>query len=441
MPSQVGIDPGRDWQRRRLKYLVKFLGGATPSTDDPTFWNGDIPWVSPKDMKVANISDAEDHLSDLGLASCSSSRVPAGSVLVVVRSGILRHMLPVAINARDVALNQDMKALIPRDGVVARFLRYVLMSNQPATLDMIRKQGATVESINQALLSNMVITLPGLEQQVAVADFLDHETAETDALVAKYERLTQLLEEKRIALITEAVTKGLDGNVPMKDSGVPAIGIVPASWDVIPLRRVIDKFVDYRGSTPTKVSSGIQIVTAANVKMAYINYDAVEAYISEDEYQTRMVRGLPAIGDVLLTMEAPLGQCAQVDNPQISLGQRVMLLKPNRFRIEPSFLKWYFLSRAGQDNLQSHATGSTALGIKASKLKGLSVCVPTLSAQRAICTHIEKKLEHVTALSARCAQAMRIVREHRSALITAAVTGQIDVTNYRSTKQPTDVPA
>src|SRR5437879_5625949 len=162
--------------------------------------------------------------------------------------------------------------------------------------------------------------LPTLQEQHNIATFLDYETARINALIAKKERLIELLQEKRAALISHAVTKGLDPTMPMKDSGVDWLGEIPAHWEVLQLRRVVDKFVDYRGATPTKVIGGVPLITARNIKNGAIDFTLSQEYISEKEYSERMVRGFPELGDVLVTTEAPLGEMAQIIDANVALA-------------------------------------------------------------------------------------------------------------------------
>jgi type I restriction enzyme S subunit len=149
------------WEVRKLKYAVTFVGGGTPSKTNPSFWEGQIPWVSPKDMKAAVISDAKDHINDEAVAASSTSIVGPGAVLLVVRSGILRTSIPVAINLVPVALNQDMKALRPKHALLmSGYLRALIQGNQRRLLDEWTRQGATVESIEHEYLANSDIPLP-----------------------------------------------------------------------------------------------------------------------------------------------------------------------------------------------------------------------------------------------------------------------------------------
>jgi Type I restriction modification DNA specificity domain len=111
------IDLPEGWDRKRVKYLARFVGGGTPDKSKLEFWNGDIPWVSPKDMKTDLIYDSEDHITRAGLESSAASLIAPGAALIVVRSGILRHSIPVAINKVSVSINQDMRAILPSDSI------------------------------------------------------------------------------------------------------------------------------------------------------------------------------------------------------------------------------------------------------------------------------------------------------------------------------------
>lgn len=198
------------WEIRRLKYAVRFRGGGTPSKDVPEYWNGDIPWISPKDMRHRFISDSEDHVSGQGLLESATRLIDAGTVIIVVRSGILRHTLPVAITERPVALNQDMKALIPKKELVAQFLFYLIEGFQNAFLVEWRKEGATVESLEFGLIANTPIPVPPVAEQQAIVTFLDRETGKIDSLISKIREAIDKLKEYRVALISAAVTGRID---------------------------------------------------------------------------------------------------------------------------------------------------------------------------------------------------------------------------------------
>jgi len=199
------------WQIRPLRHISRFSGGGTPSRDNPDYWNGSIPWVSPKDMKFEFIHGSEEGITVAGLENSTSTLVPEGRVLLVVRSGILKHTIPVAINRVPVALNQDMKAVwLDKNYMEASyFMRFVQAFNDDL-LSAWLKQGATVESIEQDYLANTVIAVPPIEEQQQISIEINKENARIDALVSKTGRSIELLKERRSALITAAVTGQID---------------------------------------------------------------------------------------------------------------------------------------------------------------------------------------------------------------------------------------
>lgn len=199
-----------EWGLKRLKRIVQFRGGGTPTKDNLEYWRGEIPWVSPKDMKVSMILETEDTITAQAVRESATKLIPAGAVLIVVRSGILVHSIPVALTGREVTLNQDLKALIPRAELVPEYLMYVVSGMQRKLLREWKKEGATVESLEIELVANTPTPLPAIPDQRAIATFLDRETAKIDALVAKIRDAIDRLKEFRTALISAAVTGKID---------------------------------------------------------------------------------------------------------------------------------------------------------------------------------------------------------------------------------------
>src|SRR5690606_16119663 len=151
------------WKLRKLKHIASFSGGGTPSRDNPSYWDGAIPWVSPKDMKIERITGTEEYITEEALRTSAAELVSAGALLLVVRSGILRHTIPAAINEIPVTLNQDMKAVRPASDICSSdfLLRWVQGLNALLLLQW-SKQGATVESIEHDYLRETKLALPPL---------------------------------------------------------------------------------------------------------------------------------------------------------------------------------------------------------------------------------------------------------------------------------------
>ncbi|MFZ2617529.1 MAG: restriction endonuclease subunit S [Anaerolineae bacterium] len=289
------------------------------------------------------------------------------------------------------------------------------------------KQTTGIQNLDTDAYLNQRVAYPLLEEQCVIANYLDRETAQIDALMAAKERLLTLLAEKRRALITRAVTRGLDPDVPLRDSGLPWLVEVPAHWKFAGFTKYLRSLVDYRGKTPEKVPSGVFLVTARNIKDGYIDYEASQEFVEADAYDEVMQRGKPKIGDLLLTTEAPLGQAALVDREDIALAQRVIKLDYDPRILLNEFALVWIRSAPFQWQLGSFATGSTALGIKGERLHMLRNLLPPIDEQRAIVAHIAAETARLDALAAATVRSLALLKERRAALIAAAVTGRIDM--------------
>lgn len=195
------------WEVKRLKHvLISIIGGGIPSTTNPLFWNGDIPWVSSKDMKKDLIYSSEDYITEIAVEESSTSYITEESVIVVVRSGILKHTLPVAINKVPISINQDLKALSPKAFISIAFLFWKVKDQSKDILTFCNKMGATVDSIDMQYLMNFPFTYPPLKEQQSIVDHIEAECAVIDAKRSKTEKLIELLTEYRTTLISEVVT-------------------------------------------------------------------------------------------------------------------------------------------------------------------------------------------------------------------------------------------
>ncbi len=412
------------WEVKRLKHVVGFAGGGTPSKDNIDYWGGDIPWVSPKDMKVPVIVDTEDRITTQGLRESSTNMVPAGAVLLVVRSGILVHTIPVAVAGRDVTLNQDLKALILRSAIVPDYLRYLISGQQAQLLVEWKKEGATVESLEFDLVANTLLPLPGTPEQRAIAAFLDHETAKIDALMAKNERLIELLQEKRTALIARAVTKGLDSNLPMKESGVEWFGRIPVHWDRGKLRRGWT-VVDCKHRTAVYVDDGVPLVSTTEVKPGRLSLDGPRRVTDADFADLARGGRRPRRGDVVYSRNASIGSAAYVDTDQpFCMGQDVCLITS---AIDQLFLAYQLNSPVVLGQIEALSVGSTFERVNIAQIKDFLVVNPPAEEQRAIAVFLDRETARIDALVAKVREAIDRLKELRTALISAAVTGKIDV--------------
>ncbi|MEX5449093.1 restriction endonuclease subunit S [Stutzerimonas stutzeri] len=202
VPEHWGVSP--------LKHLVRFRSGGTPSKDNLEFWNGDIPWASAKDLKQEVLADTIDHLNQSAIESGAASLVPSGSILVVVRGMILARLFPVVETLVPMAINQDLKALVPCEKLNSRYLAHLLRGSSTESLSRLEEAGHGTKALRMENWISIELPVPPLHEQRAIIEMLDIQTARLDSLADKTERSIELLKERRSALITAAVTGQID---------------------------------------------------------------------------------------------------------------------------------------------------------------------------------------------------------------------------------------
>ncbi|MFN7895025.1 MAG: restriction endonuclease subunit S [Cyanobacteriota bacterium] len=387
----------------------------------------EIEYVDISSVSLANGIERTESVI-FGDAPSRARRIPRdGDVLVSTVRTYLKAIAPVVSPPCNLVASTGFAVVRPQRGIHPGYLKYALQEEHFIQQVISRSTGVSYPAINASDIARIPLSLPKQSEQLAIATFLDRETAKIDALIAEQQRLIELLQEKRQAVISHAVTKGLNPDAPMKDSGVEWLGEVPEHWGVMGLTKAIGPVVDYRGRTPAKRDSGTLLVTARNIRNGKIDYALSEEYVDPVEAEELLQRGRPKLGDVLFTMEAPLGQVAVVDREDIALAQRVVKFRGIRDRMTNSFLMWWLIGSHCQYQLNSLSTGSTALGIKASKLSAVICVVPPVSEQQAIDAHVRDCNTRFSRVHAAALDQIELLQERRSALISAAVTGQIDV--------------
>lgn len=334
-------------------------------------------------------------------------------------------------------LNQRILRIRGNKSLFDGFIKYIL----PYPLKVINDLTyyTTVKHLSNKDVMDIKFCLPDIIEQQKIANFLDIKTAQFDSIIAKKELLIKKLEEAKKSLISEVVTgkvKITNGEmVPrepdeMKDSGVEWLGMIPKNWTYGGFTKYLDSIVDYRGKTPEKVDKGIFLVTARNIKNGKIDYNLSSEFVRKDKYKEIMSRGIPQIGDVLFTTEAPLGEVANVDNTNIALAQRVVKFNGLRKIVNNYYLKYYISSSGFQQKLSTLATGSTALGIKASKFSQLEMLLPPYDEQSCLVEFLDENQLNIDKIIKKQISQIDKLKQAKQSLISEAVTGKIDLRDW-----------
>jgi type I restriction enzyme S subunit len=336
-------------------------------------------------------------------------------------------------NKGEAWLNQHIFRVSPSKEADKRYLYYAIKHVAPKLADF-DAHGSTMRHIKKESLGEKIY-VPLVFDQGLIATFLDRETAKIDALIAEQQRLIELLQEKRQAVISHAVTKGLNPDAPMKDSGVEWLGEVPEHWTITRLGRITLARCDGPFGSGLKsehyVDSGVLVVRLQNIKST--GYDStVSAFIDLQYYSERLGDHDVEPGDLLI---AGLGD----DNNHVGracvapydLGAAMVKADCFRFRLAAEVAIPEFIASSLNTSAPFHggtlSSGSTRSRIPLSMMASREVALPPLEEQMEILSEIKSKLSAVDQLKREGEEAIGLLQERRSALISAAVTGQIDV--------------
>jgi type I restriction enzyme, S subunit len=289
-------------------------------------------------------------------------------------------------------------------------------------------QTSGIQNLDQDRYFNESAPFPPQPEQSAIAAFLDRETAKIDTLIAEQEKLIDLLAEKRQATISHAVTKGLNPNAPMIDSGVAWLGKVPAHWIKSPIKHALVAIIDTEHKTiPFYEDGGFLVARTSNIKNG--NLETANAkYTDEKCFIEWTARGVPEPGDIILTREAPAGEaCIVPPELPLCLGQRTVLLKVNKSKLRARYGLWSIYGGLAAEFVAVLSQGSTVAHFNMSDIGNIPMLLPPLDEQDQLVAFIDGEIAKLDRLSANSKRVIELLKERRSALVAAAVTGKIDL--------------
>ena len=413
------------WEVKPLRRVFEIISGSTPRSGEPNYWNGAIMWATPDDLgdlREDTLWTTRRTITEEGYRSCGTWLAPAGSLVLSTRAPI-GH---VAIAGVPVCTNQGCRALVMRNADSERFLYYQLVAARPELESW--GQGSTFKELSRDGLAAVRFAIPPLDEQWAIARFLDRETARIDALIERKQRQTELLHEKRAALISHAVTKGLDPSAPTKDSGIDWLGEVPIQWE----HRKIGYLVSAEGGcTPSKSNSDYWIGEIPWVSPKDMKQRVVSD--SEDHVSEQAVREsglhlidppvvLVVVRGMILAHTFPVA----VTTVPVTINQDMKALRP-----KPGCTAEYLMYLLeGMSSLILSVVDESAHGTKCLRTeiwKSIGVFVPAAAEQTQVCAVLRRRSAGIDRLIDQIRLSIDRLREYRTALVSAAVAGKIDV--------------
>lgn len=413
------------WRVAALRRLARRYAGGTPDKANPAYWtNGTIPWLNSGAVNQRMITEASEYITEDAYSNSSARWVPEGA-LVMALAGQGKTKGMVAQLAIRATCNQSMAAIVPTADVNSRYLYWWLDAQYQNIRNL--AGGDLRDGLNLDLLGQIPCPLPAPNEQSSIASFLDRETAKIDALVAEQERLIELLEEKRQVVISHAVTKGLDQRVPMKDVGMAWLDEIPTHWDVWKISHAFQAIGS--GTTPPSgerkwyEDGSIPWVTTSELRENLI--ERTSQSITDAAVSTFPALRIHPPGSLVIAMYgATIGRLGVLAVAAATNQACCVLSKPKTVAVD--FL-YYWLMAFRSELVDLYASGGGQPNINQQTIASLRVPAPQLPEQRAIAAFLKGETAKIDALKMEAESAITLLQERRSALVSAAVTGKIDV--------------
>ena len=407
------------WGLKRLKYISTVNDGTLSETTDSDFelLYVDISSVDP----VLGIKNKE-LMTFENAPSRARRKVRHGDVILSTVRTYLRAISPINDPEPNMIVSTGFAVIRPKDGLESRFAAYALRAPYFVDEVVAKSVGVSYPAINANELITFNVALPSFPEQRTIAAFLDRETGRIDALIAKKERQIELLQEKRAALISHAVTKGLDPDAPMKGSGVEWLGEVPKRWEVMKLRRIC------------RVQQGLQIAQANRYaepgpnRFEYITVKSIHAddtLVSKEYIEKPTQSVLCASDDILLARTGATGEV---------FSDRIGVFHNNFFKViydrklvDKNYLIYYLSDIKIKKHLIMLAGTTTIPDLNHGDFLDMPFSCPTFDEQKNIVIFLDRETACIANLTNKISESITKLREYRTALISAAVTGKIDV--------------
>lgn len=463
--------PPPGWKHRSLGQLGRWTGGGTPSKANPSFWiSSGIPWVSPKDMKKLLIDDAADHISEAAVNGSATNIVPEGSILVVTRSGILSHTLPLAKALIPVAINQDMKALVAEKQYDPDFLLLALRAHETSILQQCGKSGTTVANLDTDRFLSFQIPVPALQEQRRIVTKVGRLFTCSQGARADLARVPRLVHRYKQAILTAgfrgdltkpwrykntsvtpdrqaidqerqhrffAKSRRYESPVPVSSDALPFA--VPATWSWYRAESVCD-FIT-KGTTPssslmTPRKGDVPYIKVYNLTFnGGLDFSRDPTYISTDTHERILPRSKVFPGDVLMNIVGPpLGKVSIVPStsPEWNMNQAIAVFRPVP-SLDRSFLAFWLLS----DQLLNWAVTRSKATAGQSNLtlqicRDLPIPLCSLEEQKEIVRDIESAFERIENLAAQAVRASDLLDRLDQATLDKVFRGEILVSDKES---------
>ena len=427
------MNPAISIEQRRLKYAATINDESLPEATEPDY-----------ELQYIDIGNVDSYGTVHDVVAFKFEEAPSrarritrhGDVIVSTVRTYLQAIAPIENPPENLIVSTGFAVVRPKGSLFdARFCKYAVREKHFLWEVESRSTGVSYPAINASDLADIRINLPDIETQRLIADYLNRETARIDALVAEKEKMLALLEEKRAALISRAVARGLDENAPLKPSGLDWLGDIPAHWELWRLKHLAEVRGGLKLGKKYLRNDLIEMpyLRVANVQDGYLKLDDVQTVeVSPEEARCYLLQR----DDVLMNEGGDIDKlgrgCVWRDEIKSCLHQNhVFSVRPRRADAE--WLALWTSTLHAKRYFEQRAKRSTNLAsISSTNIKELPVPMPPMDEQLNIKRYVESTVKKIVAIYSEMQQSIELLKERRAALITAAVTGQVPLGEMRS---------
>ncbi|MGQ8966901.1 restriction endonuclease subunit S [Bacillus subtilis] len=416
------------WPKKKISWLFDVIGsGTTPSASNDMYYNSpDMAWLNTGDLTDSYIEKTSKYVSQQALDEFSALTVFPKDSLVMAMYGATIGKL--GITKYETTTNQACCVLSKPREVITKFIFYWLMGHRAEIINL--SQGGGQPNISQGIIRDIRIAVPPVELQNKIVTFIDKKFEEINQLINKKEKMIKLLEQHRQSIITETVTKGLNQNVKMKDSGVEWIGEIPEHWEVTKIKYTtyVKGRIGWQGLKSDEfIDEGPFLVTGTDFTRGFVNWDTCY-HISEERYNEAPPIQLQE-NDLLITKDGTIGKLAIVKEMPYKaiLNSGVFVTRPFHNKYLSKYMYWLLSSTIFDKYIKFMETGSTIKHLYQETFVNFSYPIPSIVEQTEILNYLDIKIGEIDSIKSNLVKQIEKLKEYRQSLIYEAVTGKIDV--------------
>jgi restriction endonuclease S subunit len=420
-----------DWNTKRIKYMANLKGriGWQGLTSDEyqdegaylitgvDFADGGIDWENCVHVPMKRWEEAKD------------IQIQNGDLLIT-KDGTIGKVAIVSDMPGETSLNSGVLRIMPIEGYSRRFLYWVIKSDEFWNWFNFRNAGnSTIIHLYQGDFAEFLYAFPSYEEQEAIADFLDEHCSKLDSIIADLEKQIETLKAYKKSLITEAVTKGLDNNVPMRDSGIAWFGRIPMAWKIKKIKYVVDSIRDVDHYMPNDAldnSNSVPYIMTGDLKetLSSIDFEMCKQ-ITENDYVRLSQKVTPNEGDVIFARYATIGTVAYVDvERKCVISYSCVTIKPSKSTLYGKYLFYYLKSLAFGEEVKKFININTQGNVGIESLGQSYITIPSLDEQIVISEWLDQKSKIIDSTISNKEDQLNNMRMHKASLIFEYVTGK-----------------